>query len=71
MACNDRFRRRGPRACAAFLRSDDRVVVGHPNERRFFDEDVFAGGKRLQRQVEMKTRRHRNDDRISARVVNS
>ena len=49
---------------------DDRVVVGHPNERRFFDEDVFAGGKRLQRQVEMKTRRHRNDDRVNARVVN-
>ena len=49
-------------------RGGDRAVVLHARERRLLDEHVLARGERLQRQVEMEPRRHRDDHGVDARV---
>ena len=52
---------------AIALRDDREVVVG-VKERRFLDQHVLAGGKRLLRQVEMESRRDGDDDGVDAAI---
>ena len=58
------------RAARRVSGGDHRVVVFHPRERRFLDEDVLAGGERLQCQLEMEARRDGNDHGVHAWVIN-
>src|SRR5690606_12585606 len=52
----------------AVARLAHRLVVGHVEERRLLDEDVFAGRERLEREIEVKLRRHGDDDRVDIRA---
>ena len=45
-------------------------VVAHGRERRLLDQHVLAGGKRLQGEVQVKRRRHRDDDRVDVGIGN-
>ena len=54
-----------PRAIA---RGDDRAVIVHRQERRLLDDHVLAGRQRLQRQVEVESRRHGDDDGVHLRI---
>ena len=56
-------------ALRAIARVAHRLVIAHRQVRRLLDQHVLAGGQRLQRQVEMKPRRHRDDDGIDVRIV--
>ena len=47
---------------------ESRPVVRRPRIRRLLHDHVFARGQRLQREVEMEARRHRNDHRVNPRV---
>ncbi len=47
-----------PRAIASL---DDGLVILQPEKRRLLDEHVLAGGERLQRQIEVPSRRHGDD----------
>ena len=38
-------------------------------KRRLLDQHVFARGERAQREVEVKSRRHRDDHGVDARIV--
>jgi hypothetical protein len=55
-------------AARARLRLGHRLVVGHRRERRLLHQHVLAGGKRLQRQLEMEARGHGDDHGVDAGV---
>ena len=56
-------------ALRAIARLAHRLVVAHRRERRLLHEHVLAGGERLQREVEVKRRRHRDHDGVDVRIV--
>ena len=44
------------------------LVVAHGREGRLFDQHVLAGGQRLQREVQVKRGRYRDDHRVDVRI---
>ena len=54
-----------PRAIPCLQR---RPIPFHPGERRLLHQHVLPRGQRLQREIQMKRRRHRDDDGIHLRI---
>jgi hypothetical protein len=48
---------------------DHRAVVRQSGKGRLLDQHMLPGGEGLQCQVEVKSRRHGDDDRLDARIV--